>query len=56
MFCGATMTKKANDIVDHYEKYSGTSLKTYSTPGIPNENLIKIMLVIELFEMYASQL
>ena len=41
MFCDATMNKKADAILKHYEKYSKGEVKEYETPGTPNENLVK---------------
>ena len=40
MFCNATMVKKANAIVEHYEKYTNGSVKESETPGVPNEFLV----------------
>ena len=41
MFCKATMNKKADAIVKHYENYINGKVKEYNTPGFPNENLNK---------------
>ena len=41
MYCDATMVKKANAIVAHYEKHTNKKVKESETPGIPNEHLLK---------------
>ena len=41
MFCDATMIKKANTIVEHYERHTNGEVKESETPGIPNEHLLK---------------
>ncbi|MGB2452939.1 MAG: reverse transcriptase domain-containing protein, partial [Candidatus Poseidoniaceae archaeon] len=40
-YCKATMDKKVNAIVDYYENHIGKPVKEASTPGLPNENLVK---------------
>ena len=40
-YCKATMNKKAEALIDSYEKYIGKEAKIYRTPGIPHETLQK---------------
>ena len=40
-FCKVTMDKKVESTINYYEKYIQKEAKIYSTPGAPNENLLK---------------
>jgi len=40
-YCEATMPKKVMATVQQFEKHVGRTIKTYRTPGIPNEHLVK---------------
>ena len=38
-YCKAAMNKKAEALIDSYEKYICKKAKIYQTPGIPHETL-----------------
>ena len=40
-YCKAAMNKKAEALIDSYEKYICKKAKIYQTPGIPHETLQK---------------
>ena len=40
-FCKVTMDKKVESTINYYENYIQKEAKIYSTPGAPNENVLK---------------